>query len=143
MSEDQASGMDIRQQILQAVHDLEHRLPGQAPIKDFVHHNTLHGYQHLPFPEALAAARRLTGANGYLPLEKYREYYRQGRIGEQDLLAVIDDEETLEPDAVLAQCDGRPLRRREIYLSLLSLPPQPVSGWRAFLEKRTPQFEGR
>jgi uncharacterized protein len=128
MSEDQATGMDIRQQIRQAIRHLAHVLPGQAPIKDFVHHNTLHGYQHLPFPEALASARRLTGANGYLPLESYREFYRQGRISAHDLLAVIDDDAALEPDAVLAQHDASPLRRRDIYFVLLTLPPQPVSG---------------
>ncbi|MCU7843006.1 MAG: DUF2309 domain-containing protein [Candidatus Thiodiazotropha sp. (ex Monitilora ramsayi)] len=128
MSAQQTGSGDIRQQIRESLEHLAHVLPGQAPIKDFVHHNTLHGYQHLPFPEALAAARRLTGARGYQPSEKYREYYRQGRISKEDLLASIDDDPTLEAGVAIVEAGEIVIRRRDIYLAALSLPLQPVSG---------------
>ncbi|MDD4914544.1 MAG: DUF2309 domain-containing protein [Methylococcales bacterium] len=55
-------------------------LPIQGPIKDFVHHNILHAFQHLRFHEALSVAGKLFGARSYLPMDDYQMLYRQGRI---------------------------------------------------------------
>ena len=99
--------------------------PGQAPIRDFVHHNTLHGYQHLGFREAVAAAQRTSGQRGYLPLARFRAYFSDGRIDREDLVAVLDEEPDLEPDQVLLdRPDGEPLRQRRP----LSRRPAPPLG---------------
>ena len=119
---------DIREQLREAVQHLQHSLPGQAPIRDFVHHNTLHGYQHLPFPEALATARRLTGANGYLPLERFQEYYRQGRITRDDLRACIDEEVRLQPDSTLVETGSGNIKRRDIFIAALTMPQLSLSS---------------
>jgi uncharacterized protein len=67
------------------LHDLKHYLPAQAPLKDFIHHNTLHAFQHLKFYEATANAREIFGYKVSLTLNDYRKLYQQGRI-RQDIL---------------------------------------------------------
>ncbi|MEF8759402.1 MAG: putative inorganic carbon transporter subunit DabA [Candidatus Accumulibacter sp. UW25] len=52
--------------MLACLQHIAHLLPAQAPLRDFVHHNTLHAFQHLPFVDALAAEARLTGARPWL-----------------------------------------------------------------------------
>lgn len=52
------------------------------PMKSFVHHNPIHGLEHLPFDQAIREAKHLFGAEGYLPNAEYREFAAGGRIGE-------------------------------------------------------------
>lgn len=65
-----------------AIENIAHWLPTQGPIKDFIHHNTLHAVQYLPFHQGVAAAAKVFGARSYLPLADYQQRYQQGRIPE-------------------------------------------------------------
>ena len=124
MEETEKQSVNIRQQIEDAISHLEHVLPGQAPLKDFVHHNTLHGYQHLNFADALKAANDLTGAYGYETVERYREYFNNGRITLQDLNAILDDSEALNPE----QNISADIKQRDVYLSALIYPIEPIAA---------------
>lgn len=43
------------------LHELKHYLPSQTPLKDFIHHNSLHALQHLKFYEAIFKAGKIFG----------------------------------------------------------------------------------
>lgn len=81
----QASAME------EILHELKHFLPAQAPLKDFVHHNTLHAFQHMPFFQALKQANTQMGYQGYLTLDAYRTLYREGKIKGSSLKYVIEE----------------------------------------------------
>lgn len=59
---------------------LAHWLPTQAPIKDFIHHNTLHAFQNRQFHDALLVAAEIFGANAYLSLDEYQSRFQRGEI---------------------------------------------------------------
>lgn len=63
-----------------AIDHLAHWLPTQGPIKDFIHHNTLHAVQHFPFHDGVAVAAKVFGARSYLPIEDYQKRFQEGRI---------------------------------------------------------------
>lgn len=73
----------------ECLHKLKHYLPAQAPLKDFVHHNTLHAFQQEPFEEALQRASVLFGFNTGLSLQDYKSLYYSGRIKEKVLQWVL------------------------------------------------------
>ncbi len=64
-------------------------LPDQGPIGVFVHHNTLHAYQHLPFHQAVQEGAAALGAEPYLTLPAFRAAWRDGRIADADLRTEI------------------------------------------------------
>lgn len=64
----------------EAIHELKHYLPAQAPLKDFVHHNTLHAYQNQKFFDALRDASGKLGYKTSLSLHEYRTLYKEGKI---------------------------------------------------------------
>lgn len=69
--------------------NLRHYLPSQAPLKDFIHHNTLHGFQDLPFHEAMKRAQQVFGYKTYLSIEEYRTLFNQGKISKGMLRKVL------------------------------------------------------
>jgi hypothetical protein len=71
------------------LHNLAHFLPAQAPLKDFIHHNTLHAFQDLKFHKALNTASKLFGYKGYLSISDYRRLYNQKTITETALNRAI------------------------------------------------------
>jgi len=119
---------DIREQLTEALNHLDHVLPGQAPILDFVHHNTLHGFQHLPFEEALAEFEALTGISGYLPEAQSRVFYRQGRINDDDISAALAHDKALEAEQALCKVKDRTITRGDLYRIALLFDLQPLTA---------------
>jgi uncharacterized protein len=74
----------------EVLHHLQHYLPAQAPLKDFVHHNTLHAFQDKPFHEALQHASQLFGYKTYLSLAEFRARYRNNEINIHVLHGILE-----------------------------------------------------
>src|SRR5690348_18448051 len=68
-----------------AVEDAAHLLPAQGPIGVFIHHNTLHAFEHLSFEEAVIQAAQLFGAEPYMSEAAYRAELRseERRVGKE------------------------------------------------------------
>ena len=67
-----------------------HLLPAQGPIGVFIHHNTLHAFEHLQFDKAVREGRRVFGCEPYLPEDHYRADLDRGRILVSELQDVLN-----------------------------------------------------
>ena len=94
-----------------AVEHAAELLPVQGPIGVFVHHNTLHAFEHQTFEEAVIEAAQLFGAEPYMSEAAYRAELARGRIQLLDVDAVLDRE----PDSLIfARLSRGSLRRAMI-----------------------------
>src|SRR5688572_33289377 len=71
------------------LHELKHYLPTQTPLKDFIHHNSLHAFQNLKFFDAIFKASKIFGYQVTLQLTEYRQLFIDGRIKKNILEQVI------------------------------------------------------
>ena len=75
-----------------AIDHAAHLLPAQGPIAIFIHHNTLHALEDLPFEQAVARGAAVFGCQPYLTEERFRGILARGRIRTDDLRAVMRDD---------------------------------------------------
>lgn len=71
------------------LHELKHYLPSQTPIRDFIHHNSLHAFQQMKFYDAIEKASKLFGYQTTLQLNEFRELFKNGRIRNPILERII------------------------------------------------------
>jgi len=78
--------------------ELKHYLPAQQALRDFIHHNTLHAFQHMKFYDAIFKASKIFGFQVHLELPQYREMYATGRIRKDILDKLIKAKKTDAPE---------------------------------------------
>lgn len=108
-----ASHLDLHHALEQAAH----LLPSQGPIGVFIHHNTLHAFQHLPFDQAIAAGSEIFGAEPFMSEAAYRQCIGTGRILTEDIREVV----IREPNQIIFSSGRKTeLDRHSLRVSLLA-----------------------
>ncbi|MBL4849647.1 MAG: DUF2309 domain-containing protein [Planctomycetes bacterium] len=130
----------------EALASAAHLLPAQGPIGVFVHHNTLHAFQHKPFFAAVEEAANIHGAEPYLSEERFRAELAKGRILLQDLSAEVECELTLRGHE--RGCEVFPgLTRSKLWHLLLLHEIEPLGGpslaWRLTQGRRLGRLRSR
>lgn len=78
---------------------ISHYLPSQAPLKDFVHHNTLHAFQQHNFFEALQTSNEIFGYKSSLSLQEYQNLFAANKISQTMVdwvVTIVDSDIPLE-----------------------------------------------
>src|SRR5213594_3663401 len=78
-------------QLTHVLDRLARLLPAQGPISIFIHHNTLHAFEHLPFEEAVERAGEKLGCEPFLAESRYRDKLVSGRILARDVEALLHE----------------------------------------------------
>ncbi|MEB2286186.1 MAG: DUF2309 domain-containing protein [Myxococcales bacterium] len=87
-----AAAVEPPHSLARVVDSLAHLLPAQGPISIFIHHNTLHAYEDLPFETAVETAAAELGREPYLSEARYRDKLASGRIRARDVAELIDEQ---------------------------------------------------
>ena len=95
-----------------AVDHAAHLLPAQGPIGVFVHHNTLHAFQHEPFEQAVVKAAEIFGAEPFMSEAAYQRQFKAGRIKVEDVDWALEQEPN-------GECLAGGLDRRALHRAML------------------------
>ena len=85
------------------------------PMKRFVHHNPIHGLEHLPFDRAVRDAKHLLGGNGYLSNREYRQMYRAGRISAGSVARALAREGPSQSGGASVRAGNRQIDAAEVW----------------------------
>ncbi len=91
-------------------------IPPNWPIRTFAYRNSLMGFEHLPFHDAVSNAKELLGGEGYLSTAEYRACYAEGRISEKELLSALRSREPALASQDIVRAGKRSLHPEEILL---------------------------
>jgi uncharacterized protein len=75
--------------IEKSISHIKHYLPSQWALKDFIHHNTLHAFQHKSFFEGLNDAYEVFGYKVTMSINEYQAEYNKGKISEEVIDRVL------------------------------------------------------
>ena len=81
--------LGTRLRIRSTIHMAAEPIPFFWPMRSFIHHNPLHGLEHLKFNEAVEEGKRLFHGRVYLPRKIYQQYYAEGKVDRESLSAGI------------------------------------------------------
>jgi len=95
-----------------------HLLPQQSPLHMFVHHNTLHAFEHLHFEKAVLEGAARFGTEPYQTEQAFAQCLETARIRPVDIDAVL---EPLHDDSITPVIAGGPTRRELHALRLRNL----------------------
>ncbi|MCG8554792.1 MAG: Na-translocating system protein MpsB [Proteobacteria bacterium] len=127
------------------IEHIGHYLPSQLPITTFVHHNTLHAFENwssegipashmhgkgdeagLSFEESIITGARINGAKPFMPNTRFRQWYAEGRITDEDLLEAVEYREDLPVKGTLAKIGEREIDAQEVQLTHLVRGIDPI-----------------
>ncbi len=94
-------------EVRHAIAHATHVLPSQGPISVFVHHNTLHAFEHMPFEQAVIEGGKRYDCQPYLGEDRYRLEFQKGRIRIEDIQAALMEDLGDETDILVASFGTR------------------------------------
>ncbi|QDT12504.1 DUF2309 domain-containing protein [Planctomycetes bacterium K23_9] len=115
--------------ISEAIEHAKHYLPAQGPISIFVHHNTLHSFEHLPFDQAVIEGGKRYGCEPYLSEDRYRQELRCNRISVDDLRQILMDDLADDADQLVASFGTRYTLRLAMLQMNLHTAPEAELQW--------------
>ena len=81
--------LGLRLKIRAMIHVAAEPIPFFWPMRTFIHHNPLHGLEHLPFDQAARQGAELFHGRVFLPRLVYQGYLAEGKVDRQALSDAI------------------------------------------------------